>query len=141
MFLLSDNFGFIFCFYRDKVAGSIIRIEEPKEQKEIQGNMMEVETLQFEGVLKRVDTWEFFSLLPFTILAITQSSSSSLLKQTSKCFFNRFLPIHNYSHLTPTGPLRTPVRSREVFPWCAFKGTDLHSRMVSTVRDKSRGTY
>ena len=47
---------------------------------------MEGETLQFEGVLKRVDNWEFFPLLPFTILAIAQSSSSSFLKQTSKCF-------------------------------------------------------
>jgi len=47
---------------------------------------MEGETLEFEGVLKRVDTWEFFPLLPFTTLAITQSSSSSILKQTSKCF-------------------------------------------------------
>jgi len=104
--LLRVNLG-LFLSLLGQVAGSFIRTEEPQERKEIQGKMMEGETLQCEGVLKRADTWKFFPLRLFTILTTTQSSSSSFLKQTSKCF-NRLLPIHNYPRLTPTGLFRTP---------------------------------
>jgi len=77
VFLLNDNLGFFFNRDESQVASYPVRTEAPQEGKEIQGNMMEGETLQSEWVLKRVDTWEFLPLLPFTILAITHSSSSS----------------------------------------------------------------